>query len=171
MTFVSLFEVSVADAASLAAWSVVTASRVWPVADSAGAWLSLAVVEAVSLATSELATEVVACSETFVVLSVLATFSVVAGVSTTFVSTRSAVVSTLAVVAAVVSRLDALSALASSAKAGLAIKAKLARAVAHENAIRRFVDFCPVKLECTFIIFPPFPKSYYSAILETFKKI
>ena len=70
-----------------------------------------------------------------------------------------------------ISRFDELSALASSAKAGLAIKAKLARAVAHENAIRRFVDFCPVKLECTFIIFPPFPKFYYSAILETFKEI
>ena len=36
VTLVSLFEVSLADAASLAAWSVVTASRVWPVADSAG---------------------------------------------------------------------------------------------------------------------------------------
>ena len=105
------------------------------------------------------------------VFSVLATFSVVAGASTTFVSTRSAVVSTLAVVAAVTSRFDELSALASSAKAGLAIKAKLARAVAHENAIRRFLDLGPVKLECTFILFPPFPKSYYSAILETFKKI
>ena len=86
------------------------------------------------------------------VFSVLATFSVVTGASTT------------------VSRLDALSALASSAKAGFAIKAKLARAVAHENAIRRFLDLGPVKLECTFILFPPFPKSYYSAILETFKK-
>ena len=105
------------------------------------------------------------------VFSVLATFSVVTGASTTFVSTRDAVVSTFAVVVAVTSRFDALSALASSAKAGLAIKVKLARAVAHENAIRRFVDFCPVKLECTFIIFPPFPKSYYSAILETFKEI
>ena len=112
-----------------------------------------------------------ACSETFVVFSVLATFSVVAGASTTFVSTRSAVVSTFAVVAAVTSRFDELSALASSAKAGFAIKAKLARAVAHENAIRRFLDLGPVKLECTFILFPPFPKSYYSAILETFKEI
>ena len=138
MTFVSLFEVSVAEAVSLAARSVVTASRVWPAADSAGVWLSLAVVEAVSLTTSELAAEVVACSETFVVLSVLVTFSAVAGASTTFVSTRSAVVSRLAVVAAVASRFDALSVLASSAKAGFAIKAKLARAVAHENAIRRF---------------------------------
>ena len=79
-----------------------------------------------------------ACSETFVVLSVLAAFSVVAGASTTLVSTRSAVVSTLVVVAVVASRFDVLSALASSAKAGFAIKAKLARAVAHENAIRRF---------------------------------
>ena len=112
-----------------------------------------------------------ACSETFVVLSVLATFPVVAGASTTLVSTRSAVVSTLVVVAAVTSRFDALSALASSAKAGFAIKAKLASAVAHENTIRRFVDLGPVKLECTFIILPPFPKSYYSAILETFKEI
>jgi len=33
------------------------------------------------------------------------------------------------------------------------------------------LDLGPVKLECTFILFPPFPKSYYSAILETFKKI
>ena len=123
-------------------------------ADSAGAWL--VVVEAISLVVSELATELVACSETFVVFSVLATFSVVAGASTTFVSTRSAVVSTLAVVAVVVSRFDGLSALASSAKAGLAMMAKLARAVAHENASRRFLDGCPAKLECTFIIFPPF---------------
>ena len=166
MTFVSLGT----EAVSLAARSVVTASRVWPVADFAGAWLSLAVVKAISLAVSELVAEVVACSETFVVLSVLATFSVVGGASTTFVSTRSAVVSTLAVVAAVTSRFDEFSALASSAKAGLAIKAKLARAVAHENAIRCFLDLDPVKVECTFIIFPPFPKSYYSAILETFKK-
>ena len=167
MILVSLFEVSLVEVVSLAARSVVAASRVWPATDSVGVWL----VEAVSLVVSELAAEVVACSETFVVLSVLATFSVVAGASTTLVSTRSAVVSALEVVAAVTSRFDALSALASSAKAGFAIKAKLARAVAHENAIRRFVDFCPVKLECTFIIFPPFPKSYYSAILETFKKI
>ena len=65
---VSLLVSAVADAASLAARSVVTASRVWPAADSAGAWLSLAVVEAVSLVVSELAPEVVACSETFVVL-------------------------------------------------------------------------------------------------------
>ena len=168
MTFVSLFEVSLTEAVSLAARSVDTASRVWPEADSEGAWLSLTVVEAVSLVVSELATEVVACSESFVVLSVLATFSVVAGASTTLVSTRSAVVSTLAVVAAVTSRFDALSALASSAKAGFAMKAKPARAVAHENAIRRFLDLGPVKLECTFILFP---KSYYSAILETFKEI
>ena len=166
MTFVSLGT----EAVSLAARSVVTASRVWPVADFAGAWLSLAVVKAISLAVSELVAEVVACSETFVVLSVLATFSVVGGASTTFVSTRSAVVSTLAVVAAVTSRFDEFSALASSAKAGLAMRAKPARAVAHENAIRRFLDFCPVKLECTFILFPPFPKFYYSAILESFKK-
>ena len=136
MTFVSL-----AEAVSLAARSVVTASRVWPAADSAGAWLSLTVVEAVSLVVSELATEVVACSETFVVFSVLATFSVVTGASTTFVSTRSAVVSTLTVVEAVVSRFGELSALASSANAGLAMRAKLARAVAHENAIRRFGTF------------------------------
>ena len=74
------------------------------------------------------------------VFSVLATFSVVTGASTTFVSTRSAVVSTLAVVAAVVSRLDALSALASSAKAGFAIKAKLARAVAHEPFFALMVE-------------------------------
>ena len=168
---VSLLVSTVAVAVSPAARSVVTASRVWPAADSAGAWLSLAVVEAVSLVVSELATEVVACSETFVVLSVLAAFSVVAGASTTLVSTRSAVVSTLAVVAAVTSRFDALSALAYSAKAGLAMRAKPARSVAHENAIRRFLDLGPVKLECTFILFPPFPKSYYSAILETFKEI
>ncbi len=74
MTFVSLFEVSLTEAVSLAARSVVTASRVWPETDSEGAWLSLTVVEAVSLVVSELATEVVACSESFVVLSVLATF-------------------------------------------------------------------------------------------------
>ena len=168
---VSLLVSAVAVAVSLAARSVVTASRVWPEADSEGAWLSLAVVEAVSLTTSELAVEVVACSEAFVVLSVVATFSVVAGASTTLVSTRSAVVSALEMVAAVTSRFDALSALASSAKAGFAMRAKPARAVAHENAIRRFLGLDPVKVECTFIIFPPFPKSYYSAILETFKKI
>ena len=57
------------EAVSLAARSVVTASRVWPAADSVGVWLSFAVVEAVSLTVSELAAEVVACSETFVVLS------------------------------------------------------------------------------------------------------
>ena len=64
MTFVSLGT----EAVSLAARSVVTASRVWPATDSVGVWLSFAVVEAVSLTTSELAAEVVACSETFVVL-------------------------------------------------------------------------------------------------------
>ena len=63
---VSLLVSAVAVAVSLAARSVVTASRVWPEADSEGAWLSLAVVEAVSLTTSELAVEVVACSEAFV---------------------------------------------------------------------------------------------------------
>ena len=40
MTFVSLFEVSLTEAVSLAARSVDTASRVWPEADSEGAWLS-----------------------------------------------------------------------------------------------------------------------------------
>ena len=50
MTFDSLGT----EAVSLAARSVVTASRVWPVADFAGAWLSLAVVKAISLAVSEL---------------------------------------------------------------------------------------------------------------------
>ncbi len=59
--------------------------------------------------------------------------------------------------------------LASSANAGLAIKAKLKRAVAHENAPDVW-NLCPVKLECTFILFPPFPKSYYSAILDLSRK-
>ena len=111
-----------------------------------------------------------ACSESFVVLSVLATFSVVAGASTTLVSTRSAVVSTLAVVAAVTSRFDALSALASSAKAGLAMRQNLQGQLHMRMRSDVFLDFCPVKLECTFILFPPFPKFYYSAILESFKK-
>ena len=60
MILVSTFEVPLAEAVSLAARSVVTASRVWPATDSAGVWLSLAVVEAVSLAVSELAAAVVA---------------------------------------------------------------------------------------------------------------
>ena len=84
---------------------------------------------------------------------VLAVASVAGVVSTTFVSTRSAVVSTLAVVAVLASRLAVLSTVASSARAGLEIKAKPARAVAHESARRRCLDVCPAKLECTFIIF------------------
>ncbi len=60
--------------------------------------------------------------------------------SVLFVSTKSAVVSTLAVILAVVSILCTSPVVTSSAKATPAISAKLARADAHENAIRYFLD-------------------------------
>ena len=54
-----------------------------------------------------------------------------------FVSTKSAVVSTLAITLVVVSILCVSPVVTSSAKATPAISAKLARADAHENAIRK----------------------------------
>ena len=68
-----------------------------------------------------------------------------------WVSTKSAVVSTLAVVTVVVSRFAGLSVVTSSAKAGLAIRAKLAKTVAQDRETRRFLDVNLKKLEFTFI--------------------
>ena len=76
--------------------------------------------------------------------------------SVLFVSTKSAVVSRLAVTLAVVSFLSVSLAVTSSAKAAPAISAKLARADAHEKAIRYFLDACFLALSFFSIINTPF---------------
>ena len=101
--------------------------------------------EALSLAFSELAN-----SGATVELSAEAVASI------PFVSTKSAVVSRLAVTLAVVSFLSVSLAVTSSAKAAPAISAKLARADAHENAIRYFLDACFLALSFFSIINTPF---------------
>ena len=121
---------------------------------SLAAWLWLPACEAESLVASEVARREFAVSvlfdETFSVVEV-ALVSDRPTALEEWVSTKSAVVSTLAVVTVVVSRFVGLSVVTSSAKAGLAINAKLAKTVAQDRETRRFLDVNLKKLEFTFI--------------------
>ena len=114
---------------SLVTLSLVETACASTVAVSVGAWLLLVVAEVVPLVFSELANS-----------GALVELSAEDIASIPFVSTKSAVVSTLAVTLVVVSILCVSPVVTSSAKAFPAISAKLARADAHENAIRYFLD-------------------------------
>ena len=123
---------------------------------SLAVWLWLPACEVKSLVASEVPRRELAVSVLFDEIFSVVEAALVSDRPTVleeWVSTKSAVVSTVAVVTVVVSRFVGLSVVTSSAKTGLAIKAKLAKAVAQDRETRRFLDVNLKKLEFTFITF------------------